>query len=284
MKKSSIVIISILLFSSCVNLNHINKYARKSAESLECFHNIPFSFNNFCTEYSSAAISNNLQTEIKDLPQPDCSLFKNSDSALTILHRVLLLYIQALEKISGKDLVNYNLDTAVDNLTSLQSKMGFTLKSGQITSAKNIVTKILNASLNAYRKKKIKEILLETKGDFDNVMNAYIFGITALNAEADAALVNYRTLYTYHFLETSHDDAIKILAVNDYHKKQNEVVEIHQTINTYIKSLQVINKGYDELATSANNLTSSSLKTVLEQANEQLAYLKEQFQNLKKDK
>ncbi len=283
MKINSILIISLLLFSSCVNLEHINRYAHKSAESLECFHDIPFSFSSFCTEYSSVAISNNLQTEIKELPQPECSVYKNSDSALNILHRVLLLYVQALGRISDKDLATYNMDTTVDNLTALQSKLGFTLESSQITSAKNIVTKLLSASLNAYRKKKIKDILLVTKGDFDNVMNAYIFGITALNAENSAALVNYKTLYTYHFLETSHDEAIKILAVNDYRKKQREMEEIQQSINTYIKSLQIIKSGHQDLATSANSLTSSSLKKVLEEADEKLADLKEQFQNLKKN-
>ncbi len=263
MKRNGILIITLLLFSSCVSLEHINRYAHKSAESLECFHDIPFSFNSFCTQYSSVAINNNLQTEIKDLPQPDCSLFKNSDSALNILHHVLLLYIEALGRVSDKDLATYNIDTTVDYLTTLQSKLGFTLESGQITSAKNIVTKLLNASLNAYRKKKIKDILLETKGDFNNVMNAYIFGMTALNAEDSAALVNYKTLYTYHFLETSHDDAIKILAVNDYRKKQREMAEIQQSINAYIQSLQVIKSGHQELATSANSLTSSYLKKVL---------------------
>ena len=278
MKKSIIAIASLILFSSCGNLDHINTYAHNSAESMEDFHDIHFSFNSFCTQYSSAAIDNNLQTSIKDLPQPDCSLFKNSDSALHIMHQVLLLYIQGLEKISDKDLVSYNLDATVDNLTTLQSKLGFTLKDKQITSAKNIVTKLLNAALNGYRRKRLKQILLETKGDFDNVMDAYMFGITALRAEADAALVNYRTLYTFQFLEMTHEDAIKILAVNDYRKKQTEFADIQQTINQYIQSLQVIKDGYDSVTASANDLTSVSLKTLLHEANKKLAALKEQFE------
>lgn len=279
-----IAVISLLYFTSCVSLEHINSYAHNSAASLEKFHDINFSFNRFCNEFQPEAITNSLQTDVTDRPKLNCTFFKNADSALNILHQVLLLYIQGLEKISDKGLVDFNLDKTVSSLNSLQDQLGFTLSTSQITAAQNIVTKLLDEALNGYRKNKIKKIILETKDDFDSVMIAYMTGISALESEATLALRNYRDFYTNELLEDSTTTrAVKIFIVKDFREKEGEFTEIEKTIEVYTESLNTILNGYNQMVASAKNLTSDSLKALLKQCVDDIRFLKEQIENLKKD-
>ncbi len=271
----------VVCFCSCANLEHINKYAHGSAEGLEKFKEIPFSFGDYCRHYQEAALTNSLQTDIAPLPKLDCKFYSNSDTALKIFNHVLTAYLQGLEKLSDKDLVNYNLDDAATNLQALQGQIGWNVGDTQVTATKNIVTKLLNNLMNHYRKKKLKQIIEGSKNDFKIVIESYMIGIQALQGEAKLALRNYQDFYSNPLLEMAKEKALKTLLVRDYHHKEDVFAKTDKAIETYLKILKKIETGYDELAKSSDHLTADDLRDKLVKYASDFQYLNAQMADLK---
>lgn len=271
----------VLCCFSCANLEHINKYAHNSIESIDKFKEIPFSFDYYCHHYQEASLTNSIQDDIAPLPKLDCGFYFKSDTALNIFNNILKVYLQGLEKLSAKDLVAYDLSNAANNLQALQGKVGWPISESQVTATRNILATVLNGIVNHFRKKRLKEIIQGSKNDFKIVIEAYITGISAMQEEAKLALRNYQDFYSNPLLEMSSEKALKVLLVRNFHQQEDVFEKVNQSIENYLKILGKIESGYIKLSNSSNRLTADDLKTSLQQCVDDLKYLKAQIGDLK---
>lgn len=274
-----------IIFSSCANLDHINKYAINSAEGVENFHDINFSFQEYCNFYQGRFLTLKINTTDINLPKPsdpDCKAYALSDSALQIFHNVLLSYFNSLTKVSDQKLIDYKLDDAVTNLKSFRDQVKWKINDDQLSSAQNIITKVLNHLMDHYRRAKIKKVLNETRNDLPNVIDAYSTSIQALAGLSRNAFANYKQFYISALLERTSDPSVKVLIVEEFNRTEIKFNEREKMIDKYLDVLNKIKEGYKELAANSNKLTSVLVKEEVKKYADDLEEIKEQIRALSK--
>jgi hypothetical protein len=285
------------IYTSCVDLSHINTFATASVTSLQA-QSSNYSYAQSCMDFDCRIGIYYYPTGNADLPKAfspaapcNCDTPKKADQALSIMNQVLSAYLTSLAKLSDSKVVNYNftnLVNAIDSNSLVSSRLS--IKSSDWSSVGKIATILSNDLMDAYRKKKLKDIIKKSDPDFQVVMAAYIKQMQQFESiilEND--LVWLDNNYSQYFI----DNVIKAKAISpyeaaqvyqDYLNERAKITSYKSMTDVFIAALQKIKDGHSTLAKELDHLSTDDVKQVLNQYSTDISSLVSDFNSLKKTK
>ncbi|WP_183565779.1 hypothetical protein [Mucilaginibacter sp. SP1R1] len=283
------VFLSALLCSSCANLDHISNYAAISNKALETQSSIGYSYTQHCLDFDCAQslYYSPAYGHFQDTVACNCDTYKLADKALITLNSVLAGYLTGLGKLSDKNAVNYNYDDLVKAIDVDKIKSILPITSAQISSAGKIATVITNDLMSAYRQKKLKEIIKKTNPDFQIVIDTYISlmknQFTVLLIDADKMEITNR--YNRYFATEQNLPAyIKTQYYQDYLGKVAKLKSYKDLTERFIAALIEIKKGHQEINDQLDNITTDSIKQLVNKYSADLYTIVQEFNTLKNAK
>jgi hypothetical protein len=294
-----------VLFTSCVNLSQINTFATASVTSLQT------ASSNYTYAQSYQDFDCRNATGIYYYPQTAADInqafgttvtcnadsSKKADQILSTMNQVISAYLTALGNLSDSKAVNYNfsnLTGAIDSNSLIQSKLSITTT--QWTSLGKIATTLSNDLMNAYRKKKLKDIITKTDPDFQIVLAAYIRqmqGFEKILGYDSSWLVNMYDNYFIMLFKAKTVDSLKSMRISsyeaslvyqDYLSQQTKIQSYKSMTDKFIAALQKIKDGHATLAKDVDRLNEDAVKQALNQYSTDISGLTVDFNSLKSKK
>jgi hypothetical protein len=282
----------ITLAASCVNLEHINTFATASVKSLNSQQSTGYSFTQSCLDfdcrpdiYSYPATDNDLPAAFGPAPACDCDAFKKADKALNTLNGVVTAYLTGLGNLSDGKAVNYNYGDLVNAVDSNALLSKLSISSAEWTSVGKIATIVSNDLMNAYRKKKLKDIIKKTDPAFQIVISAYIKGMqrfekSLLQDDLLWLMDKYSTYLKAHRDRLSPYEAGQVYAA--YLSERAKILTYKSINETFITALQKIADGHAALAKEADHLTEDTIKQLINQYSADISALLTELSTFKK--
>ena len=273
--------------SACVNLDHIYSFASESESILLSESDIGYSFYQSCLEFDCIAEQPTLDNTLK-LPDKECNCdtFLMADKTILIFNKIISGYLSTMANLSNEKRVDYNyadLSKSID-AEAIRGKLNIT--SDQINAASKLATDITNKLLDAYRKKKLHEVITSVNDDFQKVMDAYIICIRdflrdqIIENSLDRLKNNYSTYLKINNRLLSAEGKEKVL--NDYLTKKSNLEKSKKLATKYIESLQAIKAGHQTIYEESSHLDEQAVINMILKSATNIKTLKEEFQNIKK--
>jgi hypothetical protein len=289
MKRINIVLLifTICNLSACINLDHIYTFASESESILQSQSDIGYSFYQSCLEFDCLAEPPTLDNKLK-LPEKECNCdtFLMADKTILIFNKIISGYLGTMANLSDEKKVNYNyadLSKSID-AEAIRGKLNIT--SDQINAASKLATDITNKLLDAYRKKKLHEVITSVNEDFQKVMGAYIICIRdflrdqIIENSQDRLKNNYSTYLKINNSLLSAEGKEKVL--KEYLSKKSALEKSKKLATKYIESLQAIKAGHQTIFEEASHLDEQAVINMVLKSATNIKTLKEEFQNIKK--
>ena len=280
----------IALVTSCVNLDHINKFATVSEKILESQNEFGYSFTESCLDFDCKQ-EIYFVPAFKDFEKEgicDCSAFKMADKALSLINGVLNAYLTGLAKLSNGKAVNYNFDNLIKAVDVDQIKNNIPITSNEISSVSKLATIISHDLMDTYRKRKLKIIIKRSDTDFQILITAYkkcmstYFKNILLNNDL-VFLTNRYSDYLYKN-ETRLSPYEKGKIYEEYLTRKSTIERYKDITDKFVASLDKIGEGHAELNKESGHLTDKNIKSIINHYATDVESSTEEFNKLKKSK
>ncbi|MEP6952067.1 MAG: hypothetical protein ABI863_22445 [Ginsengibacter sp.] len=283
-------LILLVSFTSCVNLQHVNKFATTSVEALARQDDIGYSFTQHCLDFECKKDIYHIPDVTKDFGKAapcNCDTFKKADDALDLFNSVLTAYLTGLANLSDSKAVNYNFDNLIKAVDVDEIAGQLKITKPEMTSLGNLATIISNDLMNLYRKRKLKEIIKKSNTDFGIVISAYrkcvndFFKNVLLDNDLNITLPN---LYSTYFITNA-----ALLSPLEKARIYEEYLARRATFETYkaltarlVFALDEIKDGHNKLNEESDHLTRNDLKQLINEYSTDIRAALGEFRKLKK--
>ena len=240
---------TVLLATSCVDLGEVTKFAAQSANAQSSLASLVADFKGTCERYNQfAPVGGKLQ---------ECSKYDKLSSGTLAAQRVLLNYIQALGTMSSDQKITFDQD-----LKALPDKLKNSgLDDKQVTAATTLASKLADAAINAYRRKKVSQLVGEENEDVRTITSALIMIVGTdykqlLGNELTAMEDYYRTPLKEEGKERRLD---AILVTNLWREQQSELAKKQDAADAYATIMKSVADGHQKLYDQRNRFTLKEL-------------------------
>lgn len=273
LKNFGITAIAVVVFSSCVNLKHVNDFSSSSLKGVKSFKELNYSFKQSCLDKCIEENINNLLIKTKEC---DCKQEKIADKLTGKIYSAIYGYFDGLSKLSDGKLTSYKTKDLESALT--EGYFGsITIKKEQVESYSKVSKILIRAFTDSYRKNRIKEFVKDANEPLLELLSFLDFNFSSnlkgkLNVKKERIETDYFDLLKDHSLSSLE----KRNAVKEYYTRVTEIESQINKLNAYSKTLSKISKGHEKLFNDIDKLKGKELKQVLLQyANEIEAILSE---------
>jgi hypothetical protein len=244
--RSAFVVTALLLGATgCANLKAIREFADISAESVR--------YQGLVRDYVSSP-ERLAQYEPGHCTScaRDSADRKKQEAALLLRQVVLQAYMDALGNLAADEVVDYSKEYGNLAAAAVNAKFVGQQDAASLNAIASVITK---ATTDAWRQKKLRELIEDTNSSVQTVIQAMQQVMQAfakdVNNEETAATFYYRDLR-----KRSHDPA-GIAASEEWARlRRSEIDSRRQAIATYSTVLNKIGEGHQHLYDDRNNLAS----------------------------
>jgi hypothetical protein len=233
--------------TGCVNLSNVHSYAEASADGIEKYQDLGYSFEQHCKDECVIDKIRAHNIAIDSMMGFDCSLYHAADSATQIIYSSIKDYFNGLSDLSNDTLTSYNVDSLKTSLTS--GKFGkVEINKDQADAYSGIVKVLTRAVTDSYRMSKIKEYIEQANQPIQILLDKFQFIIKSnLVGELNAKKEGYYSIYKLMVLDTGLSEYEKLTATEDYYRKLSEINAKEDGLITYSNSLKKIAEGHQKL-------------------------------------
>jgi hypothetical protein len=275
----AIIILLLLIFTSCVNLKEVNSYSSKAATGIKKFEEIGYSFTQRCFDrWQMEAIKD---FDIKRETEWNCTIYKTADSIIQLLYNAINGYFDGLVSLSDNNLTYYNFDALRKALPA--GEFG-SIKIGEVEAKaySKISGILLRAATDVYRQKKLT-IYIEQANQPIQVLLSKLQFILQKNL-VDELSFKKEKLFIYYkemSLGTSLSAYEKGKATIDYYQQLSDINQKQKQIDAFARGLKSIGEGHQKLYDNRTKLTSKNIKQVLLQYSSDIQDVIAEFNTLK---
>jgi hypothetical protein len=285
-----IILIFLTSYTSCVNLQHVNRFATSSVDVLSHEDDIGYSFTQHCLDFKCKEIYHiptNFSKDFGEEPMRcDCDTFKMADKTLVLFNNVLTAYLTGLANLSDNQAVNYNFDNLIKAVDVDQIKDKLQITKSDISSLGKLATIISNDLMDLYRKRKLKDIIKKSNSAFDTVISAYrkCMNNYYKNIVLEGDYRNLSNLYTQYFKnnETLLSPIEKARIYEEYLTRRETFARYKGLSERFISALDEIKDGHNKLNEEADHLTRKDLKELVSKYATDIDSFMSEFNKLKK--
>ena len=260
LKQFGIALITIIAFSSCVNLKHVNDFSSTSSESIKLFEELDYSFEQSCTDNCTTKKINELKI---DSDECDCNLEKVADSITLKIYSSVNGYFEGLSKLSDNELTTYKTEDL--EIALIEGDFGsITIEETQVKSYSQVSQILIRAFTDTYRKSKIKEYVKYANQAVKELINFLDFNLSSnlvgkLNVKKSRIKSDYFDLLDDNSLSTIE----KRNSLKEYYSILDDIKNQQKKINSYSKSLTKISEGHQKLYDNVDKLSVKEIKQSL---------------------
>ena len=280
----ALIVILTLSLTSCVNLKSVNDYSLTSLKSIRKFEEINYSFKQHCIDRCQFEAIRKF--EIKNWKDAEkecaCALYQQADSVTQLIYNAINGYFEGLSNLSNNNLTTYNFDALKNSLT--EGNFGnVEIKKEQVDAYANISKILLRATMDLYRKKKIKDYVEQANEPIQILLSTFQF-ILQSNLEG-LVEVKKEKLFSY-YKDMARNNTLseyeKGKAVIDYYQQLSDLNAKQKQIDAFAKGIKVIADGHQKLYDSRNKMTAKELREMLIQYASDIQNIISEFNKLKK--
>lgn len=264
LKKTGVVLLSIIVLSSCVNLKYVNDFSSTSLQGVQSFEELNYSFRQSCIDKCISEKINSL--EFDDEEECNCKLENVADSITFKIYNSIYGYFESLTNLSNNKLTSYRTEDLELALT--EGKFGpITINKEQVVSYSKISKILIRAFTDTYRKKNIKEYVKEANEPVKVLIYSLDFNISAnLNGKLNVKKERLKADYFDLLQDDSLSTVEKRNSLKDYYAEIDEIENYQKKFSTYSKILKKISEGHQQLYDNIDKLTANDIKQALYQS------------------
>jgi len=242
-----------LLATSCVDLGEVTKFAAQAATAQSSLASLVADFKGTCERFNQFAPSRE--------KQQDCGKYDKLSSGTVAAQQVLLNYMQALGTLSSDQKITFDQD-----LKALPDKLKNSgMDAKQLTATTTLASKLADAAINGYRRKKISQLVGQENEDVQTVTSALIKIVGTdykllLGDEAAAMEDYYRTPLKEEGKERRLD---AVLVTNLWRDQQSDLAKKQAAAEAYVTIMKSVAEGHQKLYEQRNKFTVKELVETL---------------------
>jgi hypothetical protein len=279
-RKNLLCLLCPLVLASCVNLKSVRDYTKSSVTTIGKFEQLEYSFSKHCNDrcFFTAIQQNKISREV----ECDCATYAKADTVTFVLYKAVNAYFTALGNLAADDLTNYTLEPAQQAFTEqiIPVNGNIQITGEQVSSYSKIATILLNATTNAYRKKKIKQFIREGNepvkvliGAFQSILTKNLSGALSFKKERLFAF------YNEIVLDPGSSIYERRKATEEFYQQTEEINNKQKQLETLAKSLNKVAAGHDKLAKSP--MSAKDLEQLLTPISSDIKVLISEFNKFK---
>ena len=275
--KALVLLVAIFFLQSCVDLKNVNTFSETASKTLRSYGDIDYTFVGSYMRYSiPSGIYGKLDEKGNPLGLPniaidsaELALDLKADAAVNFFISSLNGYFEGLNKLSAKDLVNYNFDTLAGSIkgnSALKAKLGLG-SDKTITSAAAIAKVFTDDIMGIYRERKLRDAMIKYNPD----VKASIEGLrTILDKMLASNLVSDESLilgkYNVIMKDPAIDNATKISLIKEYKEERLDLEKKRVQMGKLSEALSKIETEHDETVKKlgSKKLTSKDVLALLQ--------------------
>ncbi len=277
LKILGISLLTIVAFSSCINLKHVNEFSISSLEGAKSFEALNYSFKQSCLDKCIEENINNFDIISKAC---DCIQEEQADSITLKIYNSVYGYLDGLARLSDGELTAYQTGELEAALT--QGNFGsITINQENVASYSKISKILIRAFTDSFRKNKIKEYIIEANDPVLELLSFLDFNLTEnLNGKLNVKKERVKGDYFDLIKDNSISNMEKRNAVKEYYKVISELESQQQKLYNYSKTLSAIAKGHQKLYDNIDNLNKIEIKQVLFQYASEIKVIVSEFKKI----
>lgn len=265
-----LVICCTLLFSNCVNLNHVTRFSTAAIESVESFETLSPSFYKTCLadcQHKHIVTLNIHQTDC------DCSQNQEADRITELMYQSLQAYFYALTSISDNQLTNYQTAGLTNAVTS--GNFGsIQVNEAEAKSYSNIITLVGRAFTDGYRRNKIKTYISNANQPVQDLLHFLDLNLAGnLKGKLEVQKSSIKNFYFDLVRDTQLSTYERTKFAEDYFSRIQEIERQQRELEEYSKILNSIAEGHTKLYAAVEQLHNDELKVALAKYGSQLKML-----------
>lgn len=267
---------ALIFLSACADLKSIRRFADTSADSV--------GYTSLSREYLTSIERQKRYQEEKYHAKLDelSKKRKEQEPALLGLHMGVEEYMSALGALASDELVSYNksLDSFADGIKTTRL-----IKDNEADAFAALTKLIAKAATDAYRQKKLKQLIGDSNKDFQIVIGAMkeLVGrafIESLDNEEISAEKYYKEIIK--IAEAAPPQQASIELVRDkWLQKKDEIEAKKQACNLYVETLSKIGEGHLLLFDKRDQLSSKQLLDTINSYGKDVSKLYNKIKDLK---
>lgn len=272
----SIFALVVILNHACVDLSAIRKFSEIASEANERFPGIAKDLNNSCRrqhiyDETREILKGNgqlrdiyLDSNFEETPKlaavtQECKIYKQEEQRLIEANLVLIAYLKVLGDLAADDLANY--DKQIDSLGNSFTSANI-FNANEVNAVKGIAQFLASSVANNYRKNELKKAIRNSNNDVQFLASAlkriiqdnYIL---QLKNERDSMLSYYNSTIEECILKSDKQQknniALTIILIKFQMDQKDEIIlQKIESAKAYIKILDNISKGHQDLCNSKN--------------------------------
>jgi len=246
--------------SSCVNLKHVNDFSSSSTNSIKKFEELNYTFTQNCVDNCYDKKINDFSLDTVDC---NCNLNEKADSITQVIYNSVRGYFEGLSRLSNNNLTNYKLDNLTNALT--EGEFGSVKIEKQHIESYSKISKILLKSFtDEYRKKKIKQYVIEANQPIKILLSFLEYNLSSnLTGNLKVQKMSIKE-YSFELLKNPSLSKIeKRKVIEEYYERIKKIESTEKELITYTKSLKKISDGHQKLADNIGILNQDEIKLAL---------------------
>lgn len=261
-KFSLVLIFLITSLISCIDLKKVEDFSSTSSNSLKEFEDINYNFKQNCLENCQDRKINDLNLSPNDC---DCELNETADSITLLIYNSVRIYFDGLTNLANNDLTNYKFDVLKKALS--EGDFGpIKIEKDHVEAYSKISEILMKSFTDIYRKKKIKEYVLEANEPIKVLINFLKFNLSKnlvgkLNVQKQRIKIYYFDLTKDATLSTME----KRKAVEDYYTRLSKIESQENELFTYSKILNLIAEGHQKLTQNIEKISKDEINAMISQ-------------------
>lgn len=264
-----VLMIFIACLTGCVSSSEIHTFASNSVQALQKVNGSGYSFSDYCRQ--DCELQQMRRGIIVDSFACNCvQPAASADSAIQKIHFTITAYLDALEQLSNNKGFNYDVSGLAE---AIQKSSLLQLSSQQVSIATRAGNFISTAATTFYRSNKLKQYIGDADPIFQDLTETFVYLVdnrvrAQLKFEYEAHLPNIRQM-----MDNTTERSLRQFLVKLYLDEKTAYLKHNASLDSYVRVLQLVQKGHHELYLQRNNLKDTKTKDLIKRYSKDLQYI-----------
>ncbi|MFD2936615.1 hypothetical protein [Spirosoma flavum] len=252
----------LFMLNGCVSNRAIKEFAATSIEATNHLPSVANDLSESCIrqkQYLAVRAGNFDPLQLRKNAENQCISFQSSEKSFVVANKVIIQYLQTLDKLAGDDIITY--DKSLDKLASNLGETALFPKE-KVKAINGIVKLLSDASANGWRRKKLGKAIGSANPNIQLLLSTLSTIITSdyqqlLQNEQLAA----KNLYLGTIKENKTKEPVTIILLQQQWDKEYKLLEDRKDrVNVYSDILKTIAQGHQLLFDKQTSLNKKEVK------------------------
>ncbi len=274
MRRTTVVVVLILLVQSCIDLKNIHSFATTSGSTLESVSDNEYSFTSSFLKYNISEQFFNLSIEetrdnkfklpVVAIDTAQLEIMQGADNTIALLVSSLQAYLAGLAKLSDQDLVNYDFTPVGESLKKNQPALQKAGVSADDVDASLKIAKVATDGIvGRYREKVLRKVIIDYNKNFQNTTKALGKALTLLSLNIDADIELLKSRYIKFLANPNLPIEKKFEWRKEYSDELSNLEKKRVILEKQIDAVSALGLAHDSIAAELSKDSKLDSKTVI---------------------